>query len=127
MISRNDLLEYAGPDRKTIRVLWIDAAQTAAYVYDVQAHSAEAELARMSVLQADLASGRARLLPDDVFQHLGKVWVGGQQLRISHADAMPPESAKHTPPKAAPGKAPARKVPGMDKPLRKPGKFNKFK
>ena len=66
-------------------------------------------------------------MPDDVFQHLGKVWVGGQQLRISHADAMPPESAKHTPPKAAPGKAPARKVPGMDKPLRKPGKFNKFK
>lgn len=67
MISRNDLLEYAGPDRKTIRVLWIDAAQTAAYVYDVQAHSAEAELARMSVLQADLASGRARLLPDDPY------------------------------------------------------------
>jgi ATP-dependent RNA helicase DeaD len=57
-------------------------------------------------------------MPDDVFQHLGKVWVGGQQLRISHADAMPPESGKHTPPK---------KVPGVDKPLRKPGKFNKFK
>lgn len=67
MISRNDLLEYAGPDRKTIRVLWIDAAQTAAYVYDVQAHSAEAELVRMAVLQADLASGRARLLPDDPY------------------------------------------------------------
>jgi ATP-dependent RNA helicase DeaD len=27
------------------------------------------------------------------------VWVGGQQLRISHADAMPPMSGKHTPPK----------------------------
>jgi hypothetical protein len=67
VISRNDLLEYAGPDRKTIRVLWIDAAHTAAYVYNVKAHSAEAELARMAVLQADLASGRARLLPDDPY------------------------------------------------------------
>ncbi|MYN11353.1 DbpA RNA binding domain-containing protein, partial [Pseudoduganella aquatica] len=67
-------------------------------------------------------------MPDDVFQHLGKVWVGGQQLRISHADAMPPESGKHTPPKPAAAKPGApKKVPGTDKPLRKPGKFNKFK
>ncbi|SFU72908.1 DEAD/DEAH box helicase [Pseudoduganella namucuonensis] len=54
-------------------------------------------------------------MPDDIFQHLGKVWVGGQQLRISHADAMPPESGKHTPPKAAPA----------GKPAKKPGKFGK--
>lgn len=67
VISRNDLLEYAGADGKTIRVLWIDAAQTTAYVYDVQAHSAEAELERMTVLQADLETGRARLLPDDPY------------------------------------------------------------
>jgi ATP-dependent RNA helicase DeaD len=38
-------------------------------------------------------------MPDDIFRHLGKVWVGGQQLRISHADSMPPMSGKHTPPK----------------------------
>ncbi|WP_219909738.1 DEAD/DEAH box helicase [Pseudoduganella armeniaca] len=38
-------------------------------------------------------------MPPEIFQHLGKVWVGGQQLKISLADAMPPESAKHTPPK----------------------------
>jgi len=45
-------------------------------------------------------------MPADVFAHLGKVWVGGQQLRISHADKMPPESFKSTPPKKpAPGKA----------------------
>jgi ATP-dependent RNA helicase DeaD len=43
-------------------------------------------------------------MPDDIFQHLGKVWVGGAQLRISHADRMPPESGKSTPPKKpAPG------------------------
>jgi hypothetical protein len=67
VIIRNDLLEYTGPDRKTIRVLWIDAARTAAYVYDVQALSAEAELARVAELEADLAAGRARLLPDDPY------------------------------------------------------------
>ncbi|AXA93879.1 DEAD/DEAH box helicase [Massilia sp. YMA4] len=38
-------------------------------------------------------------MPPEIFQHLGKVWVGGQQLKISLADAMPPETAKHTPPK----------------------------
>ncbi|NYE63383.1 ATP-dependent RNA helicase DeaD [Duganella sp. 1224] len=43
-------------------------------------------------------------MPDDMFKSLGKVWVGGGQLKISHADRMPPESAKHTPPKKpAPG------------------------
>jgi ATP-dependent RNA helicase DeaD len=43
-------------------------------------------------------------MPDDIFQHLGKVWVGGAQLRISHAERMPPESGKSTPPKKpAPG------------------------
>ena len=38
-------------------------------------------------------------MPDELFKHLGKVWVGGAQLRISHADRMPPESGKSTPPK----------------------------
>ncbi|WEF32671.1 DEAD/DEAH box helicase [Pseudoduganella chitinolytica] len=38
-------------------------------------------------------------MPPEIFQHLGKVWVGGQQLKISLADAMPPESGKHTPPR----------------------------
>jgi hypothetical protein len=67
VISRNDLLEYAGPDRKIIRVLWIDAAQAAAYVFDVKAQGAEAEPRRVAVLQADLESGRARLLADDPY------------------------------------------------------------
>uniref|UniRef100_UPI0025F5532A DbpA RNA binding domain-containing protein n=1 Tax=Rugamonas sp. TaxID=1926287 RepID=UPI0025F5532A len=45
-------------------------------------------------------------MPEDVFAHLGKVWVGGQQLRISHADQMPPDSFKSTPAKKpAPGAA----------------------
>ncbi|NVM75720.1 ATP-dependent RNA helicase DeaD [Duganella sp. SG902] len=49
-------------------------------------------------------------MPDDMFRNLGKVWVGGAQLKISHADRMPPESAKHTPPKKpAPGAKPKAK------------------
>jgi ATP-dependent RNA helicase DeaD len=38
-------------------------------------------------------------MPAEIFKLLGKVWVGGQQLKLSLADSMPPESAKHTPPK----------------------------
>jgi ATP-dependent RNA helicase DeaD len=38
-------------------------------------------------------------MPEEIFRHLKKVWVGGQQLKISKVDEMPPESAKHTPPK----------------------------
>jgi ATP-dependent RNA helicase DeaD len=41
-------------------------------------------------------------MPDELFKHLGKVWVGGAQLKISHADRMPPESGKSTPPKKKP-------------------------
>jgi ATP-dependent RNA helicase DeaD len=38
-------------------------------------------------------------MPAEIFKLLGKVWVGGQQLKLSLADSMPPETAKHTPPK----------------------------
>ncbi len=44
-------------------------------------------------------------MPDDIFKHLRKVWVGGKQLKMSLADTMPPMSGKHTPPKKpVPGK-----------------------
>ena len=49
-------------------------------------------------------------MPEDMFRNLGKVWVGGAQLKISQADRMPPESGKHTPPKKpAPGAKPKSK------------------
>ncbi|RZT06195.1 ATP-dependent RNA helicase DeaD [Duganella sp. CF402] len=49
-------------------------------------------------------------MPDDMFRSLGKVWVGGGQLKISQVDRMPPESGKHTPPKKpAPGAKPKAK------------------
>ncbi|MDR7048384.1 ATP-dependent RNA helicase DeaD [Duganella sp. 3397] len=47
-------------------------------------------------------------MPNELFKSLGKVWVGGSQLKISQVDRMPPESGKSTPPKAAaPKKKPA--------------------
>jgi ATP-dependent RNA helicase DeaD len=49
-------------------------------------------------------------MPPELFKHLGKVWVGGAQLKISHADRMPPESGKSTPPKKPmPGAKPKSK------------------
>jgi ATP-dependent RNA helicase DeaD len=38
-------------------------------------------------------------MPDDIFKHLRKVWVGGKQLKMSLVDTMPPMTGKHTPPK----------------------------
>lgn len=65
MISRNDLIEYTVGQLRVIRVLWINAAHTAAYVFDVSGKSAEAQLIRIAMLEADLASGRARPLARD--------------------------------------------------------------
>jgi ATP-dependent RNA helicase DeaD len=49
-------------------------------------------------------------MPPELFKHLGKVWVGGAQLKISQADRMPPESGKATPPKKPmPGAKPKSK------------------
>lgn len=65
MITRNDLIEYAAPQRKVFRVLWVDAAGAAAYIFNVLPKAAEAQLARVALLEADLASGRAKLLAED--------------------------------------------------------------
>ena len=46
-------------------------------------------------------------MPNELFKSLGKVWVGGSQLKISQVDRMPPESVKSTPPKSA---APKKKL-----------------
>jgi ATP-dependent RNA helicase DeaD len=46
-------------------------------------------------------------MPNEMFKSLGKVWVGGSQLKISQVDRMPPESGKSTPPKSP---APKKKV-----------------
>lgn len=67
MLSRNDLIELAGPQRRVLRILWTDPARTAAYVFDVHASSSDAELLRLPALQAELDEGRARKLEEDPF------------------------------------------------------------
>lgn len=67
MLSRNDLIELAVPRRRVLRILWIDPARTAAYVFDVNAGSSDAELLRLGSLQADIDEGRARWLEQDPF------------------------------------------------------------
>ncbi|MGV7207907.1 Mu transposase C-terminal domain-containing protein [Oxalobacteraceae bacterium A2-2] len=67
MLLRNDLLQYAPPQARTVRVLWIAHDQSHAYVFDVAAKSAEVELVRMQDLAGDLRSGRARVLPADPY------------------------------------------------------------
>ena len=36
MLIKNDLLRYAGPEQRTIRVLWIDRARTFAYIFELE-------------------------------------------------------------------------------------------
>ncbi|MES2262348.1 MAG: Mu transposase C-terminal domain-containing protein [Pseudomonadota bacterium] len=67
MIARNDLLQYATPDHKVIRVLWIDAARVVSYVFDIESHAADAQLVRVALLEADLDAGRAQVLADDPY------------------------------------------------------------
>ena len=67
MLLRNDLLHYTHPSPRTVRILWIAPEQSHAYVFDVAARSADVELVQLSVLHADLRSGRASVLPADPY------------------------------------------------------------
>ncbi|NHZ78334.1 hypothetical protein F2P44_03400 [Massilia sp. CCM 8695] len=64
MLLKNDLLYYPAQAR-TIRILWIDSAASAAYTFELGAKGAHPELAALSALSADLREQRARLLPAD--------------------------------------------------------------
>jgi len=67
MLLRNDLIEYAGPAARTVRVLWIDRAQSVAYIFEINARGAAPELVSLPHLTADVSERRARLLPDDPY------------------------------------------------------------
>jgi hypothetical protein len=67
MLSRNDLIELAVPQRRVLRILWTDPARTVAYVFDVHARTSDVELLHLSSLQADLDEGRAHKLEEDPF------------------------------------------------------------
>ncbi|UUZ47933.1 hypothetical protein LP420_33515 [Massilia sp. B-10] len=54
MLLRNDLLHYAAPRARTIRILWIDAAQKIAYTFELNAKSAHPQIATLSSLVEDV-------------------------------------------------------------------------
>ncbi|QGZ41003.1 hypothetical protein IP92_03687 [Pseudoduganella flava] len=65
MLLRNDLLQYGAPARRTVRILWIDPQRTVAWVFDMGGKGCDVEPARVSMLEADVVSGRARRLAED--------------------------------------------------------------
>jgi hypothetical protein len=68
MLLRNDLLQYAEPHARTVRILWIDREQTIAYVFDLNTRGAHPELAPLRTLVADVQARRATLLLIDPYQ-----------------------------------------------------------
>ncbi|WGG49900.1 helix-turn-helix domain-containing protein [Rugamonas sp. DEMB1] len=66
-LRRNDLLRYAAPPARTVRLLWIDAEQRHGYVFDVAATSAEVEPVALARLADDVRAGRAVVLADDPY------------------------------------------------------------
>ena len=62
-------------------------------------------------------------MPRELFEHLKKVWVSGQQLRMRRAEAGDNEGGRdHAPRPARPRPAPRGKPPARAGALRKPGK-----
>ncbi|WP_020654651.1 hypothetical protein [Massilia niastensis] len=67
MFLQNDVLEYAGPPRRAIRILWIDRAQALAYTYALRQESALPQAQPLQALVNDVQAHRARLLLVDPY------------------------------------------------------------
>lgn len=67
MLLRNDLLHYTAPRARTIRILWIDAAQKIAYTFELNGKSAHPQIAPLSALVDDVREQRAQLLLVDPY------------------------------------------------------------
>lgn len=67
MLLRNDVLEYSQPTARAVRILWIDAGQAIAYVIELNAKSAQPEMALVGALVEDVIAQRARLLLIDPY------------------------------------------------------------
>lgn len=85
MFLRNDLLEYAEPDAKLVRILWLKPENTVPVINDVDSASAMPQLTTIAViidvdtadalpqlttigaLKSDIDSGKAKLLTEDMF------------------------------------------------------------
>ncbi len=67
MLLQNDILDYAEPEAKRIRILWIHPEMPVAFVIDVNAKDAIPEIIQQQALESDLHSGKARLITDDPY------------------------------------------------------------
>ena len=62
MLIHIDLLEYTQPQPRIVRILWMDARQTMAYLFELHANSAHPELVTLAALVDDVHEQRSRLL-----------------------------------------------------------------
>ena len=67
MLLRNDVLEYTVPAARAVRILWIDACQALAYTIELDARSAQPQMALVRALVDDVLAQRARLLLIDPY------------------------------------------------------------
>lgn len=67
MFLPNDVLEYSAAPPHAIRILWIDAGQSTAYVFELRRTSALPRPVALATLAADVAARRARLLLVDPY------------------------------------------------------------
>jgi hypothetical protein len=62
MLLRNDVLHYAEPTPRNVRILWVAESGEVAYTFELGAQAALPQPARVSMLEADVRAQRARLL-----------------------------------------------------------------
>ena len=62
MLIRNDVLLYAGPSSRAVRILWIDPSQTFTFTFALGVAGAWPTLTPLRMLEADFQNRRARLL-----------------------------------------------------------------
>jgi len=67
MFLQNDLLEYAEPNAKLVRILWRHPESSVVIIIEVDSVNDMPKLTRIEALKADLDSGKAKLLTEDKF------------------------------------------------------------
>jgi hypothetical protein len=67
MLIRNDVLLYAGPSSRAVRILWIDPSQTMTFTFALGVPGAWPILTPLRLLEADVQNRRARLLLRDPY------------------------------------------------------------
>ena len=67
MLIRNDVLLYAGPASRAVRILWVDPSQTMTFTFALGVPGAWPTLTPLRLLEADVQNRRARLLLQDPY------------------------------------------------------------